>query len=118
MVRKSIRKVDVITPAGIYIETMGALQIDARRFDRVAERIIRGLFFHEKGHRLPEGYTVINQGFQFGAHPVLEALGTFRFSGSRVVGGGIFTYSFAYADDDPDSTFWFSQFYGASNLQA
>ncbi len=75
MVRKSLTQVDLITPAGLYIKTVGGLKIDKRRFTRVADRLIRGLFFHEQGHRVPEGYEVINQGFQFGAHSVLKAPG-------------------------------------------
>jgi hypothetical protein len=113
MVRKSLTQVDLITPAGLYIKTASGMKVDRRRITRVANRILRGLFFHERGHRVPEGYEVVNQDFQFGTHRVLEALGTFQFSGSRVVGGGIFAYSFAYADDDPDTSCWFSRFYGA-----
>jgi hypothetical protein len=112
MVRKSLTQVNLITPAGLYVKTASGLKVDMRRITRVANRILRGLFFHEKGYRVPEGYEVINQDFQFGTHRVLDVLGTFQFSGARVVGDGIFTYSFVYADDDPNSSCWFSRFYG------
>src|SRR5262245_5791839 len=63
MVRKSLTQVDRITPGGLYIDTVGGMKVNRRRIIRVSNRIIRGLFFHEYGYRIPEGYEVINQDF-------------------------------------------------------
>jgi hypothetical protein len=64
-------------------------------------------------HKMCTGVTSrFLQGFQFGANRVFDALGAFQFSHSRVVAGGMFAYSFVSANEDPDSTFWFSKFYG------
>ncbi len=111
LVRESLMEIDVRTEAGIYLGTAGGLAINKKRFDQVAERIIRGLFWHEKRYPVPTGYEVTNRFSQFGLGPVLDALGNVRFASWRNIGNGVFLYTFAPTDEDPDSMVWLSVFY-------
>ena len=52
------RRVEVKTPAGLYLGHAGTYQPDFERLYRVVRRIIRGLFYRETGRRLPDGYQV------------------------------------------------------------
>ena len=53
LMRKNLFDIDVYTPGGIYIERRLGYNADFRRFDSVASRIVKGLFWHEFGVRLP-----------------------------------------------------------------
>ena len=55
---KSLRKLQVRTPAGLILGNRGAYDVDLVRLDNVASRIVRGLYFHESGQRLPDGFAV------------------------------------------------------------
>ena len=49
-------EVQRITPAGLYLGESPAYDVDLSRLDKVASRIIKGLFYHKMGKRLPNGY--------------------------------------------------------------
>jgi hypothetical protein len=88
--------------------------IDRERVSIVLRRIVRGLFFHDVGIRLPEFVP-----FQFVAlsdqprkaaalSDVIETLAR----GLKTIGGGVFRYSFAQcAPPDPFVTAWLVSFY-------
>lgn len=107
----SIQDVEMETESGIYLGTAPVLKIQKERFDRVAQRIVRGLFFHEKGYPVPQGYLVLNIPHQFGIDHVLEVLKDVRIPPLRLVGDGRFAYTFRCTDEDPDSGVWISFFY-------
>jgi len=112
LVHQSLLELEVRSEAGIYVGSTGALSVDKKRFDRVAERIIRGLFWHEKRYPVPEGYQVTNRFSQFGLRKVLDELDHVTYAELRDIGGGVFAYTFAPTDEDPDSMVWLSGFYG------
>lgn len=47
------------TPAGIYLGPAGVYDVDLERLNRVAARIVRGLFYRHSGERLPNGYGAV-----------------------------------------------------------
>src|SRR6266699_2028851 len=47
---------ELVTPSGIFIKNQWAIQTNMDRLRRVVSRIQRGLFYHHKGYRLPDGY--------------------------------------------------------------
>ena len=89
----------------------GALVINKPRIDRVAQRIIRGLFFTEKGYPVPDGYEVTNSAQQSGLSTILDSLGDVGYAEHRTIGGTMFAYTFAPTDEDPNSIVWLSMFY-------
>jgi hypothetical protein len=44
--------------AGLYMRHANAIELDGARIDRTVERIVKGLFFKAKGHRLPDDHSV------------------------------------------------------------
>lgn len=47
-IARSIRRRDVLTPAGIYLGRGMTVAYDARRLEAIAMKIVRGLYFHER----------------------------------------------------------------------
>lgn len=54
----SLSRVDSYTPAGIYLGKTDACLVNMKRVNDVIKRITRGLFYKEKGRRLPDNYIV------------------------------------------------------------
>jgi hypothetical protein len=46
------------TDSGLYVNHQRAMAFDGRRIDRVAKRIVKGLFYKVKKHRLPDDHGV------------------------------------------------------------
>jgi hypothetical protein len=108
MLLDSIKQIELETEAGLYVGTFDARKIDQDRINRVSQRIIRGLFFHEKACPVPEGYEVRAHIQQFGFNP---SLATMQFPALRVVQNGIFCYTFKETESDPNSSVWLALFY-------
>src|SRR4029453_2623863 len=101
MLLASIKEVEIETEAGLYLGKHPVLKLEQERIARVAQRIIRGLFFHEKAYPVPEGYEVLASIQQFGIDPIVEELQGVQFSEPRVVQNGAFCYRFTETESDP-----------------
>ena len=112
MLLASIKEVEIETEAGLYLGKHPVLKLEQERIARVAQRIIRGLFFHEKAYSVPEGYEVLASIQQFGIDPILEELQGVQFSEPRVIQNGVFCYIFKETESDPNSSVWLALFYG------
>jgi hypothetical protein len=112
MLLTSIKEVEIETEAGLYLGKHPVLKLEQERIARVAQRIIRGLFFHEKAYPVPEGYEVLASIQQFGIDPIVEELQGVQFSEPRIVQNGVFCYRFAETESDPNSSVWMALFYG------
>ncbi len=110
-IMRSIKEVEIITEAGILLSKEPVFQLDIERIDRVAQRIIRGLFFHEKGYKLPSEYRVFAKIQQFGLEPILKQLPEVQFPQLRIVQNGIFSYTFRETEEDQNSSIWLLLFY-------
>ncbi|MFQ5853812.1 MAG: hypothetical protein ACE5JU_24910, partial [Candidatus Binatia bacterium] len=58
MIIDSICEIPLETDSGIYLGCAPVLKFDQVRVNRVSQRIVHGLFFHEKGYPLPPDYEV------------------------------------------------------------
>lgn len=112
MLLTSIKGVEIETEAGLYLGKHPVLKLEQERIARVAQRIIRGLFFREKAYRVPEGYEVLAYIQQFGIDPIVGELQGVQFSEPRVVQNGVFCYIFKETESDPNSSVWLALFYG------
>ena len=110
LINESLFETEVHTNAGIYLGKAGGIQIKKKRIDRVAERIIRGLFYHEFGHPLPQNYQVTNQFSQTGFLNVAKIMKEVRFPEPREI-GRVFWYTFAMTKEDPYSGVWLQVYY-------
>jgi hypothetical protein len=50
------KEVDLSTPAGLHVGRAAVFEPDIPRIEAVAIRATKGLFFHEYGRRIPDGY--------------------------------------------------------------
>jgi hypothetical protein len=94
--------------------------VDGRRMDAFARRMVRGLFFREKGHRVPDSYgvDVIHRlrvpelidgpDGDFFSMVVMKLAE----SENRHERGETFAYSFLQSPNDDDQTWWTLEFYG------
>ena len=46
------------SPSGLFLGNRRAIAFDSAQLDRIARRIVQGLFFQVKGHRLPDDHTI------------------------------------------------------------
>ncbi len=107
----SIGEVETFTEAGIYLGKTPVLGIDIKRIERVAQRIVKGLFFYEKGYSLPEGYEVVTRLQQFGLESVYEYIPDVKFPKLRIVQDGVFCYTYKETEEDINSSIWLFLFY-------
>ncbi len=115
----SFSKRAVPTPAGLYPGEVGVLEIDASRIQNVISRIVRGLFFHHQGKRLPNTHTVnvwskwfeqargIDEEFSATVRSVIDYLETQELRG---IGERVFQYRWGL-DNDPAESVWWLWFY-------
>jgi len=117
---KGLKRSEVVTQGGIYLGTAPTYDVDLSRLDRVVQRTVLGLFYHESGRRLsptheinsylPDEIALENED----QLDDLKKLLTWCLGGSHVdIGEGVFSYWFNRVQDDPDSTGWLLRFYEA-----
>jgi len=116
---KSIRLIEQVTPAGIIIKSKLGFEADMVRIRRVVQRIVIGLFYHHRQHRMPVGYDALifnEESLQEWPADVLDyvtktILQPLLATNVQTRGNGVFSYRFAYHPADPDSTWWILDFY-------
>ncbi len=111
------RMIEVRSPAGLYLGHAAGIEVDPRRILRVVERIVRGLFFHHRGRRLPQGYELVamkvgdrHQPYEPDAEMVPIVAALLR-EPAHHIGGVVFTYSLATVQGDDNATAWLLSFY-------
>lgn len=115
----NIRPVNVFTPSGLFLGRKSAYDVNLARLDRVAERITKGLFFHERGYRLPDSYGVeafSESGLQDMREVDKQALQAtilqpLLSNTPKTIGNRVFTYWVASSDTDANITAWLLLFY-------
>jgi hypothetical protein len=116
---KGLRKVNVRTRGGLYLGSKGAFDVDLARLDRVARRITKGLFYHEKGYRLPDDYDAVaisESGLQDATNDFKQELQAnilqpLMSNTPKIIGNQVFSYRVAYADIDANTSVWHFEFY-------
>ena len=106
------RPVDIVTPAGVWLGRAMGYNVDLGRVDRVLERVVRGLYFVERGYRLPQNVFVAAH-----AEPPPDAfhwptIQTLIARGGRSVARGAFEYWFSAVDDRPEWALCLMRFFG------
>jgi hypothetical protein len=116
---QSIRETNFMTSSGLFIGQRPAFDVDLARLDRVAQRTVKGLFYHERKSRLPGEYEV----FAFStsglsaleknlkAHIVTNIVDPILLHAPRTIGNNVFTYRVAFAPEDPNVSVWHLIFY-------
>ncbi len=116
---KSIKNVNVRSRSGLYLGRKGAFDVNLARLDNVARRITKGLFYHEKGYRLPDVYDAVaysESGLQDATDDFKQELQTNIFqplmaNAPQTIGNRVFSYRVAYSDTDANASAWLFVFY-------
>lgn len=119
---KSLFEVPQFTTSGLYIGKRGGVNVDLVRLSRVADRIVRGLYFHETKSRLPRDCKVTawaEDGLIDVPSDVVESLKQtivlpLLRQPEKAVGRGTFEYRYLFARDEPKASGWLLSFYGCT----
>jgi hypothetical protein len=114
-----VRVVNLTTPAGLLLPRQPAMVVESRRLDRVITRIIRGLFYHEFGERIPPDYEVrsfcvtdrLRQVPAEARDFIRNVFPIFNWSPIRLVGPGVFAYRVSLMPRDGYTSMWLLAFY-------
>lgn len=109
----------LLTPAGLYLGEIGALNIEASRIQRVVSRVVRGLYFHHLGKRLLSTHTISvlsdwlspdfpDKDLLADVQAILEWI---SLGESREIGCGIFSYRYRMLEEDAGESIWWLCFY-------
>lgn len=108
-----IKDLGVFTPQGLYLGDVSTYDVDLSRADKVAARIIKGLYHRENSKRLSDEYEVNTYSMTdliakqfYGITKTLLQTPT-KFVGKREV----FSYWSMATKDDPDSSAWLLLFF-------
>jgi len=111
-----------VSPLGLYAGTMMKVDIDMNRIHAVAERIVRGLFYHHVARTVPvdclvSAMCVTGQVMEGDLRDHVYGLAqALREHEVHDPGGGTFRYRYAHVDERasaPNSTVWLFSFYEA-----
>lgn len=115
---KSISRKPAYTDSGIFNGNKASYNVDFSRLDAVVERIIRGLFYHHSGYRLPE--THLPKSFavegltdpKFWLDPQMrKPIELAASQPTNILGNSVFGYKFIRLGDDIDASIWLMSFY-------
>lgn len=109
-IMKKAKKVDVASKRGIYIGQLPALEYDPIRLQNVIDKIVRGLFWHEKREVLGSNYIVR----QFSLNPSFDDKlrnGIISLPLKEVGDGEIFSYRYLVEPENPRIGCWFLMFF-------
>ena len=118
---QSMRQIQMVSKSGLVVGMKPGYQVDHIRVGNVIKRIIRGLFYHEKGYRLPDEYAIAVyaetdvEAFDADTkqtlidtiiHPILA-------NEPKVIGNIVFSYRIANVHEGPkEASAWIIAFYG------
>lgn len=109
----SMGRAPMHSPAGLYLGHAPTFTIDRDQFDRVADKITRGLYFHAFAQRVPSEHTsevIFSPQPEVFENPDIKAVVAEGFGGS--VGGQAFAYRIARAPEPPGIAICIMLFFG------
>ncbi len=116
---QGIREVRAKTPAGLHLGRRFAFDVDLSRLDRVVARITRGLYWHHRRIRIPDGFEVVV--FSEDGLRDLDTTERERIRREIVtpvlknpchsIGRGVMRYWYASISQQPHALAWLYEFY-------
>jgi len=114
---RTMREVELLSPAGLVVGKTGAFEPNVTKLERVCGQIVRGLYRYHAGERLPESHGVavyIVSAFtpqDSEQRDAIEQLIAIGLGGNVREQGDVFTFDYRLIE--PGSSAWVMQFYGA-----
>ena len=110
-VATSFRRRDFSTSAGVYLGRRMTLKFDRHRLEKVVAKIVRGLYFHERGFPLESGTEVLSFFLREPAHfEAMEESNHMLKPGTRQW-EGTFQYRCGFVPDQPQQSTWLLWFW-------
>ncbi len=115
----SFSDIEERTKSGLYLGKKSTYTVFSIRLENVADRIIKGLFWHEMKHRVPDDYYVISvtedrvqAAPESVTIPLLEnVLPHLAKSSVKTIGDHTFSYRSIYNPEDSNESMWLLTFY-------
>ena len=115
-IKQQFQEVEVNTNAGLHLGSTHITEIEEDRYNRILEKIVRGLFYIEEGRILPKDSTV-----KVEIKPEPDVLETYK---SRLLGmqwkavGDLEVFTYCFAHGQKDNTAWLMCFYRSTTVIA
>jgi hypothetical protein len=97
-IKESIFTAEVVSKGGLYLGMAPALRVQGKRLERVATRIVRGLFYFEKGFSLAGSHEAIAYADPMRGNDdpqsVVRVVSFMVQRPAKVIGNNVFRYSF------------------------
>jgi hypothetical protein len=114
-----IQPVRVVSPAGEQMGTVMGYPVDLVRLGRVTERVTKGLYYLERGSRLPDGYIITSRaedGLSQLEPAILRELqatilGPLSQVADKAGSRGVLRYRVVFDEKDPGFSAWLLTFY-------
>ena len=115
----TLRQVELRSRSGLYVGSTGAYNVEIRRLDIVIRRVVLGLFYEEKGSRLPDTHLasafsdwVLDNLPAAGKAKILnELIAPLSKKPAHVIGENTFMYRYQFFEEDPFLSVWLLAFY-------
>ena len=106
------------TESGIIVAGGVCVEFDRPRFNRIIEKIIRGIYFFKSRVVFPSGYQIdVYPGNDFWKDPVVGSLIN-QMSPKLDFGDDVFAFHFLRDKEDPNRIVWLFVFYGNMGILA
>lgn len=106
----SIEEIDVKTKAGIYLGKKASYNVDKNRLCKVAERIVKGLYWKDNGSAIPPDWTIksylIEESILSNKQATEKIAKLFRDRVGRQIGDGVFRYWIAQHNKNEGEVWW------------
>lgn len=109
LLRRSMKPVELKSPAGLYLGRASAVALRADRVARVVGRIALGLLWHHENLR-PADEVSIHAGMVRDFSGMEQFIAACR---RQEIGNGVFRYAFGVPPEDRDQSLWFFEFYSS-----
>jgi hypothetical protein len=113
---RTFNKVELRGPSGLYYGKATTYTVDLVRVRRTCNRIVRGLYFKEMGHRLPSDAFTHTEVVRPITDPKIldenfENIQVVANRPAKAIGTELFFYKYVIAEDEPLASIWLLNFY-------
>ncbi len=109
-IAQDIKKVNLLTPSGLYIRRQSASFPNSVRIENVVCKIVKGLYYHEYNERIPSSINIMSHLIQTQEESNAATKYELQF-GSRDW-PGVFEYRFKRTSRNNEDFIWLMRFYG------
>lgn len=110
----SLKRKEIVTPAGIILGNHWTIKTDQVRFENVVNKIVRGLYYHELHERLAPSSEILSLYLSKEQHFNVAEQHIDQLKHGSNGWKGIFEYRFNILEEDPNISMWLLRFYNCA----